>query len=80
MWWNRQAKNSQKEKGMKEYTNSQIASIIDEYIHNQRDRDVLKSRFIDGLTYEKIAEKHELSVRYTKTIIYKQQDVIFKHL
>lgn len=65
---------------MKEYTNSQIAQVIDEYIHNQRDRDVLKSRFIDGLTYEKIAEKHELSVRYTKTIIYKQQDIIFKHI
>lgn len=80
MRWHRQTENAQKEKGMKEYTNSQIAQVIDEYIHNQRDRDVLKSRFIDGLTYEKIAEKYELSVRYTKTIIYKQQDVIFKHI
>lgn len=65
---------------MKEYTNSQIAQIIDEHIHSERDRQILKSRFIDGLTYEKIAEKYDLSLRYTKTVIYKQQEVVFKHL
>lgn len=65
---------------MKEYTNSQIENIIDEYIHSDRDRGILKSRFIDGLTYEKIAEKYDLSVRQTKRLIYNKQDLIFKHL
>ena len=65
---------------MKEYTNSQISAVIDEYIHSERDRQILKSRFIDGLTYERLAEKYDLSVRYTKTLIYKKQEVIFSHL
>ena len=65
---------------MKEYTNSQISHLIDEHIHSQRDRELLKSRYIDGLTYEQISEKHDLSVSQTKTIIYKQSPRIFKHL
>ena len=65
---------------MKDYTNSQIENIIDEYIHSDRDRGILKSRFIDGLTYEKIAEKYDLSVRQVKRLIYNKQDLIFKHL
>ena len=65
---------------MIEYTNSQIEHIIDEYIHSQRDRDLLKDRFINGLTYEQIAEKHDLSVRHVKTIIYKKQDILFLHI
>lgn len=64
----------------KEYTNSEISAIIDEYIHNERNRNILKSRYIDGLTYEKIAEKYNISSRYTKTIIYKNEWTIFKHL
>lgn len=63
-----------------EYTNSEIARLIDEYIHNQRDRDILKRRLIDGLIFEKLAEEFGLSVRHTKKIIYKEQDKLFKHM
>ena len=63
---------------MKEYTNSEIALIIDEHIHSDRDRQILKSRLIDGMTYEKIAEKYDLSDRQVKRIIYKRQSIVFK--
>lgn len=63
-----------------EYSNSQIRSLIDEWVHSARDRQVLYLRLIDGLTFEKIAERMELSVRYTKTIVYKAEEVLFKHL
>lgn len=65
---------------MKDYTNSQIEQIIDEHIHSQRDRDLLKSRLIDGLTFEKLAEKYELSVSQVKNIVYKKSKKIFIHL
>ncbi len=65
---------------MKEYTNSEIALIIDEHIHSDRDRQILKSRLIDGMTYEKIAEKYDLSDRQVKRIIYKRQSIVFKNL
>lgn len=65
---------------MIEYTNSQISGLIDEYIHSQRDRDILKDRLINGLCYEPLAEKYDLSVAQIKRIIYKNQQKLFKRL
>ena len=65
---------------MVEYTNSQISYLIDEYIHNDLHRQILKSRYIDGLTYEQLAEKHDRSVKNIKDIIKKNENSIFKHL
>ena len=53
---------------MKEYTNSQVAAVIDEYIHKKRNRELLKMRYIDGLTFEELAEKFDLSVRQKKIL------------
>lgn len=63
-----------------EYTNSQIRDLIDEYIHNERNRAILKRRLIDGLCFEKLAEEFDLSVRQTKSIIYREQDRLFKKI
>lgn len=65
---------------MKEYTNSEVEKAIDEYIHSERDRKILKRRLIDGICYEPLAEEFDLSVRYIKSIIYKCEDVIFSHI
>ena len=37
---------------MKEYTNSEVSAVIDEVIHSERDRKLLKRRLIDGICYE----------------------------
>lgn len=63
-----------------EYTNSDMSRLIDEYIHNQRDRDLLKRRLIDGVCLEPLAEEFGLSDRRVKTIIYKAEEILFKHL
>lgn len=63
-----------------EYTNSQIKELIEEHIHSRRDRQVLYLRLVDGLTFEKISEEMDLSVRHTKTIVYKAEEILFKHL
>ncbi|WP_405384148.1 hypothetical protein, partial [Phascolarctobacterium sp.] len=65
---------------LKEYTNSYIAYLIDEYIHSERDRAILKRRLIDGVLYEALAEEFGLSVVQTKNIVYKLQNKIFKFL
>ena len=57
-------------------TNSQIRNVIDEYIHSERDRALLKRRFIDGICYEPLAEEFDLSVVQTKRIVYKQGDKV----
>lgn len=65
---------------MKDYTNSQISSIIDEHIHSERDRSILKRRLIDGICYEPLSEEFGMSVRQIKNIIYKSTDKIIKYL
>lgn len=63
-----------------EYSNSQIREIIAEFIHSERDRKIMERRLIDGITFEKIAEEFDLSVRRTKTIVYTCQVDIFRHI
>lgn len=65
---------------MRDYTNSEISELIDEYIHSERDRAILKRRLIDGVLFEALAEEFDLSVRHTKTIVYKGQEALFKRL
>lgn len=63
-----------------EYTNSEITNLIDEHIHSERDRAILKRRLVDGIRYEKLAEDFELSVRQVKNIVYKAEEKLFKHI
>lgn len=63
-----------------EYTNSQMQALIDEYIHSERDRAILKRRLVDGVCFEPLAEEFDLSVRHVKKIVYKEQDRLFRHI
>lgn len=62
------------------YTNSQVRELIAEHIHSQRDRLILEDRLINGITFEKLAEKYELSVVQVKRIVYRCENGIFSHL
>ena len=55
-------------------TNSEIAELISENIHSERDRYIMKMKLIDGYTYEKIAEIVDMSPRYIRSIVKKQTD------
>lgn len=65
---------------MIEYTNSQIVALIDEHIHSERDRRILKRRLVDGICFEPLAEEFDMSVRQMKNIVYKAQERLFKHM
>lgn len=65
---------------MMEYTNSEISQLIDEMIHNQRDRAILKRRLIDGICYEPLSEEFGLSPKQVRNIVHKCEDKLFKHL
>ena len=62
---------------MRNYTNSEIIESIHELIHSERDRNILKRRLVDGITYEKLAEEFDLSVAQIKRIVYKCENIIF---
>lgn len=63
-----------------EISNADISAAINLWVKNTRNREIMHDRLIKGMTYEKIAEKHDMSVRYIKTLIYRQEEIIFKHL
>jgi len=65
---------------MRDYTNSQIRELIDEHIHNERDREILKRRLCDGICFEPLAAEFDLSVQRVKTIVYKAQSKLFRYL
>ena len=60
-----------------EYTNSKIRELIAEHIHSERDRRILERRLIDGITFERLAEEFDLSVRQTKTIVHRNETILF---
>lgn len=64
-------------------SNSELSRLIDEWIKGknaERNRAILKDRLINGICYEPLAEKYQLSVRRVKDIVYKNEYIIFKHL
>ena len=60
--------------------NSEIDYLIDQWIRSERDRAILKDRLINGMTFERLAEKHNMSVRQTKNIVYKSMEKLVSRL
>ena len=57
--------------------------LIDEWVrglHAERNREMLKDRLINGMLFEPLAEKYNLSVRAAQNIIYRASEQLFKHV
>lgn len=61
-------------------SNSELSHLIDEWIKNERDRAMLKRRFIDGIGYERLAEEFDLTVDRVKQIVYTDIALIQQHI
>ena len=59
---------------------SEIEQVIDQWIFNAKHRMILCDRLFDGTTYERLAEKYDLSAQQIKNIVYKSMDRLEKHL
>ena len=62
---------------MNNYINSQIMGIVSEVVHSQRDRDILRDKYVNGYTHEKIAEIHDMSTSQIKRIIHRYKRSLF---
>lgn len=56
--------------------NSILADRIRERIHKRRDRQIMARKFIDGATYEEIAEEVGMSPRGVKYVVQRHRDTI----
>lgn len=71
------------QKEVTELSRTELEHLIDEWIigrNAERDRKILKRRLLDGITYDRLAEEFDLSVRQLKNIIYKTEDRLFSHI
>lgn len=61
-------------------TKSEAERLIEERIigrNAERNRAIIRRRLIDGVTYERLAEEFDLSVRQVKNIVYRCEDRMF---
>lgn len=62
---------------------SQLIAVIEEWVIGQnaeRNRKILKRRFVDGIKLELLAEEFDLSWRQVQSIIAANETAIFEHL
>lgn len=62
---------------------SQLTEAIDEWVvgtNAERNRRLLKRRYIDGVKLEPLAEEFDLSWRQVQSIIAANETAIFEHL
>ena len=50
------------------YGNSRMEWIIAEYVHSERDRSILRRRFIDGIVQDAVANEQKMSKRQIQYI------------
>ena len=55
--------------------NEEIQRRIDAWIHKERDRQILKRKLIDGITFEALAEEVDMSPRGVQNIVYKYRSI-----
>lgn len=59
---------------------SEWERTIDEWVFNERSRQILKRRLLDGITLERLAEEFDISVAQTKRIINRGVFIIYKKM
>ena len=62
------------------YRNSRAREAIAEFIHSDRDRRLLERRLCDGVTFERLAEEFDMSVRQVKNIVKRRSAELFRHI
>lgn len=59
---------------------SELDRAISEWCLNEKYREILRYRFLNGYTYERIAEIVDMSDRQIKRIVYKYGDAVLSHI
>lgn len=62
------------------YSTDHIVFLIEQYIHSERDRAIVRRNLIDNIIFEDLEEEFGLSVRRLKDIVYKGMAKIFRHI
>ena len=58
----------------------EIESIIDDYIHSSRNRELAKRTILSGEKYEPLSEEYELTPRQVANIVKAARMIILEHI
>lgn len=61
-------------------TSSQLSVLIDDWIKDRRNRDILKDRLIGCMTFGEIAYKYNICERHVKRIVYRYGDYLLSKI
>lgn len=73
-------KHGKREDDFPELSRSEYEHIIDEWVFNEKARNIIKRRMLDGVTYDRLAVEFDMSVRQIQNIVYKTEQTIIKHI
>ena len=65
---------------LNELSSNDIEYFIEQYIHNEVHRNILRRRLLDHVKFEALAEEFHYSVRHIKRIVYKNQDILYSRI
>lgn len=63
-----------------EHRRQEYEYVIDEWVLNERDRIALKRKYLDGISYEAIAEELDISRKTVQNIVRRWRNTIERHL
>ena len=63
-----------------QYQNDQVTRLIDQHIHSERDRRILKRNLCDGIGYEALAEEFQMSRSQIARSVPRGERVVFEHV
>lgn len=55
-----------------EYSNSRFVELVNDYVHSERDRQILIDRYVNGLLFKELENKYGISERRIKVICYRE--------
>lgn len=50
------------------------------YRFERSQREMLKDRLLDGMTYDELSRKYYMSVRHIKSLIHRNKEIVFTHV
>ena len=59
---------------------SKLSEVIDEYVHNARNKDSSRRKILDDEVYRVIALDKDLTIRRCKEIVRNTRRIIYEHL
>lgn len=62
------------------YQNDQVKDIIDQRIHSERDRMIIKRNLCDNIGYERLAEEFDMSRSQIARIVPRCEKIVFEAL